>query len=84
MQTNRKVQLGTLQKIKSIKISLYLPVSWLNGSPFVSGAGNLRLKSHTGQMGQSVANGCFDISLKGAVLPGRNDVEISPANSLHV
>ena len=30
-----------------------------------------------------MARHCCDISSKGAVLPGRNDVEMGPANSLH-
>ena len=29
------------------------------------------------------AHHCCDISLKGAVLPGRNGMEMGPANSLH-
>ena len=49
-----------------------------------SGAGGLRFKSWAGQIGNRVADGshCCYISLKEAVLPGRNDVEMGPANSL--
>ena len=50
--------------------------------------GGLRFKSRTGQIGHSVANGlpchCCNISLKVAVLPGRNDAEMGPASWLHL
>ena len=46
----------------------------------LSGVGGLRFKSRASQIGHSVAS---DISLERAVLPGRNDVEMGPANSLH-
>ena len=71
----------------------------VTGNAFVSGAGGLRFKSQAGQIGHSVANGSpplrksdtvlptarhrCDISSKEAVLPGRNDAEMGPANSLH-
>ena len=58
--------------------------SWSSGNAFVSGAEGLRFKSRAGQIGHSVANGSHrcDISSKGAVLPGRYDAEMGPANSL--
>ena len=34
-----------------------LPASWLSGNAFISGAGDLRFESQTGQIGRSVANG---------------------------
>ena len=49
------------------------------GNTLVCGAGGLRLKSQASQIGHSIAN----ISLKRAVLPGHNDIVMSPANSLH-
>ena len=62
--------------------------SWLSGNKFVFGAGGLRFKSQAGQIEHSVANGSpslrhfFKKSCVG-VLPGHNDAEIGPANSLH-
>ena len=61
------------------------PASWSSGNALVSGVGGLRFKSRTGQIGHSVTNGSPPLrySSKGAVLPGRNDAEMGPANSLH-
>ena len=61
------------------------PASLSSGNMFVSGAEDLRFDSRSGQIGRRVANGlprCY-ISLKGPVLPGRNDAKMSPPNSLH-
>ena len=45
--------------------------SWLSRRAFVSGAGGLRFKSRTGQIGVlQTARHHYNISLKGAVLPG--------------
>ena len=69
--------------------TLNLFASCSSGNAFVSGTGGLRFKSRASQIGYSVANGlpttCHrcDISLNGAVLPGRNDAIMGPANSLH-
>ena len=42
------------------------------------------LKSRAGQFGHSVADGLPLLQhFKGAVLPGRRDAEMGPANSLH-
>ena len=51
----------------------------------VSGEGGLRFKSRTSQIGHSVTNGSppLRLSSKEAVLPGRNDAEMGPANSLY-
>ena len=62
--------------------------SWSSGNKFVFGAGGLRFKSRAGQIEHSVANGSpplrhfFQKSCVG-VLPGHNDAEMGPANSLH-
>ena len=62
--------------------------SWSSGNEFVFGAGGLRFKSRAGQIEHSVANGSpplrhfFKKSSVG-VLPGHNDAEMGPANSLH-
>ena len=47
--------------------------------------GSLRFKSWAGQIGHSVDNVSPPLQyfLKRAVLPGRNDAEMGPANSLH-
>ena len=69
-----------------IQITVPIPSEgWLSGNAFVSGAVGLRFKSRAVQVEHSVAN---DSSLqrhfsKEAVLPGRNDAEVGPANSLH-
>ena len=62
-----------------------LAFCWSSSNAFVSGAGSLRFKSRSGQIGHSVANGLNrrKISSKGAALPGCNDAEMGPANSLH-
>ena len=62
-----------------------LAFCWSSSNAFVSGAGSLRFKSRSGQIEQSVANGLHrcKISSKRAALPGRNDAEMGPANSLH-
>ena len=67
------------------ELILFLPASWSSGNAFVSGAGGLTFKT---QAGQSVtvlpmARHRCDISSEEAVLPGRNDAEMGPANSLH-
>ena len=64
---------------------LGVPAGWSSGNAFVSGAGGLRFKSGADQIGHVLpaARHRCDISSKGAVLPGRNDAEMSPANSLH-
>ena len=53
-----------------------LPASWLSGNAFVPGAGVRGFKTRAGQIEHRVF-------LKEAVLPGPNDAEMSPANSLH-
>ena len=62
-----------------------LPARWSSGNAFVSGPGgrgsNLGpVKSDT--VLPTARHRC-NISSKGAVLPGRNDAEMGPANSLH-
>ena len=66
-------------------------VSWLNtaaqpsGNEFVFGAGDMRSNIgpvKTDTMLPTARYRC-DISLKGFVLPGRNDAKTCPANSLH-
>ena len=49
-----------------------------------SGAAGLRFKSWTGQIGHMLPTVRYhcNISSKEAVLPGRNDAEMGPANSL--
>ena len=63
----------------------FLPASWSSDNAFVSGAGGLRFKSLAGQIGHSVANGSPPLRhySKGAVLPGRKEAKMGPANSLH-
>ena len=64
-----------------------LAFCWSSGNAFVFGAGGLRFKSWAGQIGHKMlptAHRCCDISSKGAMLPGCNDVEMGPTNSLHV
>ena len=58
---------------------------WSSDNAFVSEAGGLRFKSRAGQIGHSAAYGSppRDISFK-TKLPGCNDAETGPANSLHV
>ena len=53
--------------------------SWSSGNAFVSGAGGLRFKSDA--VLPTARHRC-NISSKGAVLSGRNDAEMGPANSL--
>ena len=60
---------------------LFFSASWSSGNAFVSGAGGLRFKSDA--VLPTARHRC-DISSKGAMLPGRNDAEMGPANSLHV
>ena len=52
--------------------------SWWSGNEFVFEAGGLRFKSSAGQIEYSATNGC-----QKAVLRGRKDAEMRPANSLH-
>ena len=52
--------------------------SWWSGNEFVSEAGGLRFKSSAGQIEHSATNGS-----QKAVLRGRKDAEMGPANSLH-
>ena len=61
------------------------PASWSSNNVLVSGAGGLRFKFPAVQVEYRAANGSpsCDITLKGAVLPWRNDAEMGPANSLH-
>ena len=49
---------------------------------FVSAAGG-PISGQSNQTVSPTARHCCDISSKGAVLLGRNDAEIGPANSLH-
>ena len=62
---------------------ILLPASWLSVNAFVSEAEGLRFKSQAGQTAHNVANASprCNISPKGAVLPGRNDLEMGSANS---
>ena len=58
---------------------------WSSGNAFVSGAGGLRFNFRAGKSDTVLptARHRCNISSKGAVLPGRNDAELGPANSLH-
>ena len=58
--------------------------SWSSGNKFVFGAGGLRFKFRAGQIEHGVANGSPPLrqSCVG-MLPGHNDAEMDPANSLH-
>ena len=78
-------RLQCFSKLATVCFKLMAPASWTSGNALVSAAGGLRFKSRTGQIGHSVTNGSPPLrhSLKGAVLPGRNDAEMGPANSLH-
>ena len=51
----------------------------------VYGAGGLRFESWASQIGHRVASGLplLQHSLEGTVLPGRNNTEMGPINSLH-
>ena len=58
---------------------------WTSGNALVSEAGGLKFKSRTGKsitVFPTARHRC-DISSKVAVLPGHNDAEMGPANSLH-
>ena len=58
--------------------------SWSSGKPFVSGARGLGFISWVGQIGLWLSTARHRCNIpKGAVLPGRNDAEMGPANSLH-
>ena len=52
---------------------------------FTSGAGGLRFKSQAGQIEHSIATASHrcDITSNGAVLSGRNNAEMGPANLIH-
>ena len=52
---------------------------------FVSGAGGLRFKSRTGQIGYSVANGSPPLRhfFERSCVARGNDAEMGPANLLH-
>ena len=65
-----------ISKLGTVEVS----ASRLSGNAFVSRRGGQRVKSHTVL---PMARHRCDISSKGAVLPGRNDVEKGPANSLY-
>ena len=60
-----------------------VPASWSSGNAFVSGAGGLRFKisgrSNRTQCCQRLAT-AVTFSSEGAVLPGRNDVEMGAVN----
>ena len=60
-------------------------LGWSSGNAFVSGAGGLRFKSRAGQTEpvSSTIRHRRNIFFKEAVLPGCNDAEIGPSNSLH-
>ena len=68
----------------AVKLSLQ-PASWSSGNAFVSGAGDLRFNfgSIKSDIVLPMAGHRCDISSKGAVLPGCNDAEMGPANSVH-
>ena len=69
----------------SWSFQMALPVSWSSGKAFASGAGGLRFKSRgikSDTVFGTTRHRC-EVSSKGAVLPGRNDAEMGPANSLH-
>ena len=42
---------------KSLRLQKPSTISWLSNNKFVSGAGDLKLKSPAGQIGHSIANG---------------------------
>ena len=60
-----------LNSITNFRIWYPLPVSWLSGNAFGSGAGSMRIKSRANQIGvlPKARHRC-NISSKGAVLPG--------------
>ena len=63
-----------------------VPVSWLSGDSFVSGAGGLRFKSRFDQIRYSVANGLPRLRHffeRSSGTRKRYDAEMCPANSLH-
>ena len=62
----------------------FYPASWSSGNAFISGSGGLSFKSRPVKLDAVLltARHRCDIS-KGAVLPGRNNAEMGPANSLH-
>ena len=68
-----------------IKILQDIAANYANSNTVVSGARGLRLKSRAGQVRHIVASGRhrYNNSSKGVVLPGRNDAEMDPVNSLH-
>ena len=72
-------QSETLAKLKQ------RPVSWSSSNAFVSGVGGLRLKSRGVKADTEflMTRHRSNISSKRAVLPGRDVVEMGPANSLH-
>ena len=71
-------------EVANRKISVLYPsdklASWSSGNTFVSGAGGLRPVESNIAL-PTIRHRC-DISSKEAVLPGRNGVEIGPANLL--
>ena len=67
--------------------NILLMASWSSGNAFASGAEGLRFKSWAGQIGHSVANGSPPLQHffeRSCVARTHNDVEMGPANSLHV
>ena len=56
------------------------PATWPSGYAFVSGSNLGLVKSNIALL---TARHRYDISSKEAALPGRNDAEMGPANSLH-
>ena len=67
-----------------ISIGSHKPASWSSGNAFVSGAGDPRFNLGPVKTNTVLPTACHrcDISLKGAVLPGRNEAEVGPVNSL--
>ena len=63
----------------------YPPASWSRGNAFVSGAGGVRFKSRTDQIGHSFDNGSPPLQrfFQRSCAARRNDAEMGPANSLH-
>ena len=74
-----------LSLISKITFASIIHFSWSSGNAFISGAGGLRFKSRTGQIGHSVANGSPPLRhfFEWSCVAGRNDAEMGPANSLH-
>ena len=78
-----------LESNKLKKVSKFQPACCLSDKAFVSGAGGMGFKSHTCQVGHSVANGSvppqhfFERSCVARDVRCRNDAKMGPANSLH-